>query len=940
MEAILAGSWRNPELLLRFSRSAVHARTRKPLMPWVKALPGRRFDKEYGGWVVTGIGKHPQRDIEAAGFTIRWVDNPASDLYAVRNLDELVTPISKLLEPRRRTMVRHRLLGFDETQELLGWGATWDKTRSLFLVPTMDLIMPDGTLREGIIHDQEAIDEAVRLRQVVKVAPENKAMLAKAGNAPSMDALTADELHQLRSINGVLPDWFGLAMFPFQEIGALAVAAGHNGLFDAPRVGKALPLTEPVLTPTGFRPMGDLVVGDQTIGSDGLSHNITGVFYQGERAVYKLTFSDGAHVIADGEHLWEVHGSGVRVMTTRELLATGLVDPTTGAPWGVPVPAPIQFTPGVDNGSLLLKPLSVRLNALRFLMGENGGFSSDGQPGIEAASAGHAAELVALIRSLGGTAEHVHGSDEVRFTTPMNPFHEASTFAGLWTPTTPTRWITAIEPVAEPVECQCIEVDAPDSLFVTRDYVLTHNTRTSLAAATHLKSHRTLIITPPLVVTNWAVNAEESGLHNRGGKTDGKIVIFKSGRKEPELPETGVVIISDSLVAARPELKKKIMNWAPQVTIVDEAHREGTYGTKRCEAVLDIAAATEKMTIPLTGTPVMSTPTELTPLLEMSGHLATIYGGVDPFLKLFTTRDKFGRNLPKKALLPGLQKTLREEVWVRRTKDQVGIGMPGTFGKIILDVDLKGFNEAHQEINEVISEWLDTYENETGKLPEDDVVSEWAKQNIGLLSILRRAAGMAKIPGATEMVVEHIKSTVEYNEAGKAVYNRPLIVWTHHRDVTEAMANAVNEHVEGSAMIIGGMTQNQKDDVVRRFQAGEIPVLAASIVAAGVGIDLTRSCDAWFVETDWTPALVQQAQDRIQGVNQKRTPSVLTMIAYGTLDERIQKVQHIKGKTLNAVLGGDHDVSVADNPDDLKGASDIVLALVEDVLKKRKKGRR
>jgi SNF2 family DNA or RNA helicase len=83
---------------------------------------------------------------------------------------------------------------------------------------------------------------------------------------------------------------------------------------------------------------------------------------------------------------------------------------------------------------------------------------------------------------------------------------------------------------------------------------------------------------------------------------------------------------------------------------------------------------------------------------------------------------------------------------------------------------------------------------------------------------------------------------------------------------------------------------------------------------------------------------VQQALDRVQGVNQKRNVSALTLIATGTLDERIQKVQNAKGKTLGAILGGDHDVSVAENIEDLRSASEVVGDLVRTALAKKRSG--
>lgn len=69
---------------------------------------------------------------------------------------------------------------------------------------------------------------------------------------------------------------------------------------------KALPLNAPVLTPSGFRRMGDLAVGDAVIDPEGRPSEVTGVFPQGRRAVYRLTFSDGSTAEATDDHLWTV----------------------------------------------------------------------------------------------------------------------------------------------------------------------------------------------------------------------------------------------------------------------------------------------------------------------------------------------------------------------------------------------------------------------------------------------------------------------------------------------------------------------------------------------------------------------------------------------------------------------------------------------------------
>lgn len=74
--------------------------------------------------------------------------------------------------------------------------------------------------------------------------------------------------------------------------------------------GKAQPLDSLVLTPAGFRRMGDMAVGDEVVVPDGGLALIDGVFPQGEREVWRLVLCDGSSVECDDEHLWIVGTKG------------------------------------------------------------------------------------------------------------------------------------------------------------------------------------------------------------------------------------------------------------------------------------------------------------------------------------------------------------------------------------------------------------------------------------------------------------------------------------------------------------------------------------------------------------------------------------------------------------------------------------------------------
>lgn len=96
-------------------------------------------------------------------------------------------------------------------------------------------------------------------------------------------------------------------LFPFQKYCVRrALSAGRFALFEDCGLGKEQPYSEPVLTPNGFIRMGDLKVGDYVIARNGKPTKITAIYEQGEKDVYKVSFSDGTYTRCGLEHLWNV----------------------------------------------------------------------------------------------------------------------------------------------------------------------------------------------------------------------------------------------------------------------------------------------------------------------------------------------------------------------------------------------------------------------------------------------------------------------------------------------------------------------------------------------------------------------------------------------------------------------------------------------------------
>lgn len=70
--------------------------------------------------------------------------------------------------------------------------------------------------------------------------------------------------------------------------------------------GKAQPLNSLILTPNGYKKMGDIKVGDKVIDGKGKSTKVTDIFPQGKKSIYRISFNDNTSVLCSDEHLWKL----------------------------------------------------------------------------------------------------------------------------------------------------------------------------------------------------------------------------------------------------------------------------------------------------------------------------------------------------------------------------------------------------------------------------------------------------------------------------------------------------------------------------------------------------------------------------------------------------------------------------------------------------------
>ncbi|MGO2090836.1 MAG: ATP-binding protein [Microbacterium gubbeenense] len=282
------------------------------------------------------------------------------------------------------------------------------------------------------------------------------------------------------------------------------------GVFGDPGSGKSSPVDTRVFVPGGVTTMGNLRPGDYVMGLEGAMTRVDSIHPQGVLDTYLVTLADGRQLRTSGTHLWNVRNlhdsedawANLELETFKdELFSEGHT-----AQWEVPVPRPLEH----DEAEFLVDPYVVGTSAadrtrnwndtadatisdayligsipqrealLQGVMDIAGGVSNDGFLVASRLSDEVAGKVRELVWSLGGVVfmEGLSGNRHVVMELPedITPFRNAPTpeynRSGMYMFTLP---IVSVEKVEE-AEHVCITVNSDDHLYVSGDYVVTHNT--------------------------------------------------------------------------------------------------------------------------------------------------------------------------------------------------------------------------------------------------------------------------------------------------------------------------------------------------------------------------------------------------------------------------------------------------------------------------------
>lgn len=393
-------------------------------------------------------------------------------------------------------------------------------------------------------------------------------------------------------------------------------------------------------------------------------------------------------------------------------------------------------------------------------------------------------------------------------------------------------------------------------------------------------------------------------------------------------PETDIVIVNfDGLRKHGETLAKR--DW--DMIVVDECHLIKNPETQRCINVFKVASKAKRR-VALTGSPIANRPKELFTILQLvcpevwdppgqvkdkktKQYVQVSEGkgaGFWRFAKRYCNAHKngYGWDLNGASNLDELHTKLRTSCMIRRLKADVLKELPAKRRQLIEVPSNAAFDDIDAEYRR---HYVDSDEAEAeveiARLTGSDKDYEKAVSRLESagkiafteLSRARHAMGLAKV----EFAIDHVKDLLEN-------VNK-VIVFAHHHDVINALEEGLREF--NPVKLTGETKELDRQKHVDSFQQNEkCRVFIGSISAAGVGLTLTAASTVVFVELDWVPMMLSQAEDRAHRIGQRDCVLIQHLTVSGSIDAKLIDTIMRKQAVIEGALDRADDFATIDRP--------------------------
>ena len=134
-----------------------------------------------------------------------------------------------------------------------------------------------------------------------------------------------------------------------------------------------------------------------------------------------------------------------------------------------------------------------------------------------------------------------------------------------------------------------------------------------------------------------------------------------------------------------------------------------------------------------------------------------------------------------------------------------------------------------------------------------------------------------------------------------------IVIFSQYVGMLEIIARYLSDQAI-KYVLLTGQTRN-RGSVIKQFQTDtETKIFLGSLLAGGVGIDLTAASVVIHYDRWWNASKENQATDRVHRIGQHRNVQVMKLVTRGTLEEKIDRMIQNKRELFEKFLDKDEDV--------------------------------
>ena len=138
-----------------------------------------------------------------------------------------------------------------------------------------------------------------------------------------------------------------------------------------------------------------------------------------------------------------------------------------------------------------------------------------------------------------------------------------------------------------------------------------------------------------------------------------------------------------------------------------------------------------------------------------------------------------------------------------------------------------------------------------------------------------------------------------------------ILLFSQFTSMLDIIGKRFEEEKITSYIITGATPKDKRLQLVNKFNNDDTNVFLISLKAGGTGLNLTGADIVIHYDPWWNFAAQNQATDRAHRIGQKNTVTVYRLIAKGTIEEKIVKLQESKKDLADRVLNFEERMSLS-----------------------------